>query len=70
MLANDFLVSLGQAATPSEQISLNDVDNLPDMLYQSLLTNVTSCRTHDRSEQQFVYNETSSHLIIYHYISS
>ena len=41
MLANDFLVSLAQAATPSEQIFLDGVNNLPDIFYHSLLTNVT-----------------------------
>ena len=55
---------MGQAATPLEQTAPDD-NNLPDLLYQSLYTNVTSCITHDLSDQQFVYNKIATHLIIY-----
>ena len=61
---NDFFDSLGQAATPSEQTA-PDKNNIPDLLYQSLHTYVTSCITHDLSEQQFVYNEITTHPIVH-----
>ena len=68
MFASDFLVPSGQAASPSKQAD-PDNDNLPDILYQSLHTNVTPCRTHDLDDQQFVNND-SSHFIIHLNISS
>ena len=64
MNVNDFFYSLGQAATPLKQTA-PDENNLPDLLYQSLHTNVTFCITHDLSEQQFAYNKITTHLIIH-----
>ena len=69
MTANACTDSSVQAATTLEDVAPN-FENLPDILFQSFQSNLSSCIIHDLSSQKFLYDKNISHLIIHLNISS